>query len=154
MLKNLVSTLFLFCGLVFIANAQAPATPAPSDDKKAEITFEKSLHNFGDIHQGDVVTNVFKFKNTGKAPLIISNVLVTCGCTVPVWPKEPIMPGKKGEISATFNSAGKMGAQNKVITIQSNASNSQAQVTIVSNVLPAVTTTPAVPTPTPAPATK
>jgi hypothetical protein len=153
MFKNLVSVLLLCLGFAFVANAQAPAV-APVDDPKAEITFEKSLHNFGDIHQGDVVTQVFKFKNTGKAPLIISNVLVTCGCTVPVWPKEPILPGKKGEISATFNSAGKMGAQNKVITIQSNASNSQAQVTIVSNVLPAVTTTPAAPAPTLTPAGK
>ena len=134
MLKNLVSTLFLFCGLVFIANAQAPATPAPSDDKKAEITFEKSLHNFGDIHQGDVVTHVFKFKNTGKAPLIISNVLVTCGCTVPVWPKEPIMPGKTGKVTASYNSAGRPGIFNKTVTVINNGEASQIVLAIQGSV--------------------
>ena len=132
MLKKLSPILLLIFGLVFIANAQT----APAEGPKAEIVFEQTLHNFGDIHQGDVVTYVFKFKNTGKAPLVLSNVLVTCGCTAPEWPKEPILPGKKGEIKVSFNSAGKMGAQNKVITVQSNAP--QTTVTIVANVLPAV----------------
>jgi hypothetical protein len=148
-LKNLVPILALIFGLSFISNAQTAPTPA-TDGPKAEIVFEQTMHNFGDIHQGDVVTHVFKFKNTGKAPLIISNVLVTCGCTVPVWPKEPIMPGKKGEITATFNSAGKMGAQNKVITIQSNAP--QTTVTIVSNILPAVAAPSTTPATSPVPA--
>jgi uncharacterized repeat protein (TIGR01451 family) len=140
MLKKLSPILLLIFGLVFIANAQT----APAEGPKAEIVFEQTLHNFGDIHQGDVVTYVFKFKNTGKAPLVLSNVLVTCGCTAPEWPKEPILPGKKGEIKVSFNSAGKMGAQNKVITVQSNAP--QTTVTIVANVLPAVApATPATP---------
>ena len=137
MFKNLISVLFLICGLVFVSNAQT--APAPTNDKKAEIVFEETLHNFGDIHQGDVVTYIFKFKNKGKAPLILSNVLTTCGCTASEWPKEPIMPGKKGEIKATFNSSGKSGTQNKVITVQSNAVNPAATVTIVANILPPVT---------------
>lgn len=150
MLKKLVPILVLVCGIAFGANAQtAPAaTPAPANGKVAEIKFEETMHNFGDIHQGDVVNYIFKFKNTGKAPLIISNVLTQCGCTVPEWPKEPILPGKKGEIKATFNSAGKSGAQNKVVTIQSNASNATSTVTIVANVLPPA------PAPVAAPATK
>lgn len=150
MLKKLVPILVLACGIAFGANAQKDAhghdagahgTPAaPANGKVAEIKFEETMHNFGDIHQGDVVTYIFKFKNTGKAPLIISNVLTQCGCTVPEWPKEPILPGKKGEIKATFNSSGKMGAQNKVVTIQSNASNATTTVTIVANVLPQAAT--------------
>ena len=89
-----VPILALIFGLSFISNAQTAPTPA-TDGPKAEIVFEQTMHNFGDIHQGDVVTHVFKFKNTGKAPLIISNVLVTCGCTVPVWPKNQLCQAKK-----------------------------------------------------------
>ncbi|MFQ3576620.1 MAG: DUF1573 domain-containing protein, partial [Cytophagales bacterium] len=59
-----------------------------------------------------------------------------CGCTAPSWPKEPILPGKSGEISVTFNSAGKKGVQNKVVTVMSNASNSQTQLIIKTNILP------------------
>ena len=71
---------------------------------------------------------------TGNAPLVIKQVDVTCGCTTPEWPKEPIAPGKSGTIKAVFNSAGKMGQQNKVITVQSNAVNAPTQVTIVTNI--------------------
>jgi len=100
------------------------------------ITFEESSKDFGDITQGDKVENVFKFENTGKAPLVISNVAATCGCTVPSWPKEPIAPGKKGEIKVSFNSAGKMGKQNSVVRIYSNASEPIEKVSMISNVLP------------------
>ena len=125
--------IFFVIGLLFsfaiISNSQTEPT--------GEITFEKTTQEFGDIKQGQSVTAVFKFKNTGKAPVILSNVQTTCGCTVPTWTREPIAPGKTAEINATFNSAGKMGMQNKVITVFSNAKNSQTQVSIVCNVLPA-----------------
>ena len=98
------------------------------------MTFAESKFDFGNIKQGDIVEHVFKFKNTGNAPLVIKQVDVTCGCTTPEWPKEPIAPGKSGTIKAVFNSAGKMGQQNKVITVQSNATNAPTQVTIISNV--------------------
>ena len=100
------------------------------------ITFESDSKDFGDIKQGDKVENVFKFENTGKAPLIISDVAATCGCTVPNWPKEPIAPGKKGEIKVSFNSAGKMGKQNSVVRIYSNASEPIEKVSLISNVIP------------------
>jgi len=125
--------IFFVIGLLFsfaiISNSQTEPT--------GEITFEKTTQEFGDIKQGQTVTAVFKFKNTGKSPVILSNVQTTCGCTVPTWTREPIAPGKTAEINATFNSAGKMGMQNKVITVFSNAKNSQTQVSIVCNVLPA-----------------
>ena len=114
----------------FVANAQAPSEP------QADISFEKSTFDFGEIKQGQVVTATFKYKNTGKGPLILSNVATTCGCTVPAWPKEPLAPGKSAEITATFNSAGKMGQQNKVITVFSNGKSAQSQVSIVCNVTP------------------
>jgi hypothetical protein len=120
----LISSLFAFATFTF-----AQTEP--------EIVFEKTTQEFGDIKQGQSVNATFKFKNTGKSPLILSNVQTSCGCTVPNWTREPIAPGKSSEITATFNSAGKMGQQNKVITIFSNAKNAQAQVSIVCNVLPA-----------------
>ena len=90
----------------------------------AVITFEKKTHDFGDIFQGDKVEETFKFTNTGTEPLIITNVQVTCGCTTPKgWPRDPIMPGGKGELTVAFNSAGKSGRQNKVVTVVSNAVN-------------------------------
>ncbi len=99
------------------------------------IKFETSSYDFGDIVQGDKVEYTFKFTNDGDAPLIISNVLTTCGCTASDWPKEPIAPGASSEIDVTFNSTGKIGHQNKVITIMSNASNNPERVKIVTNIL-------------------
>jgi hypothetical protein len=87
------------------------------------VTFEKSTHDFGDIVQGDKVEHVYKFKNTGNEPLLITDVHVQCGCTTPKWPKEPIAPGASGELVVGFNSTGKMGIQNKVVTLVSNAIN-------------------------------
>jgi len=113
----------------FVGYAQTGAAP------KAVITFDKPTHDFGDITQGDVVNHVFKFKNTGNAPLIISDVQVTCGCTVPTKPKDPILPGKTGEIGITFSSGGKMGKQNKTITVVSNAANTEERVVITTNIL-------------------
>lgn len=101
------------------------------------ITFEKKTHEFGDIVQGDKVEETFKFTNTGNEPLIITNVQVTCGCTTPKgWPRDPIPPGGKAEVTIGFNSAGKMGRQNKVVTIVSNATNADgAQISFTANVL-------------------
>ena len=101
------------------------------------ITFEKKTHDFGDIIQGDKVEETFKFANTGTEPLILTNVQVTCGCTTPKgWPRDPILPGGKGELTIAFNSAGKMGKQNKVVTVVSNAINSDGtQISFTTNVL-------------------
>jgi hypothetical protein len=101
------------------------------------IAWEKSTHDFGDMAQGDKVEQTFKFTNTGNEPLVITNVEVTCGCTLPKsWPRDPIMPGSKGEITLAFNSTGKLGKQNKVVTIVSNASNPDGkQIIFTANVL-------------------
>jgi hypothetical protein len=127
--------------LIILALAMlAPAFAQSNGEKKsngAVLTFVETSHDFGDIYQGDKVSTVFKFQNSGNEPLILSNVSTTCGCTAPNWPKEPIAPGKSGEITVTFNSAGKMGVQNKVVTIYSNAVNAQERVKIITNILPA-----------------
>jgi hypothetical protein len=124
---SLVMALFVF------ASAQSQSETKVDG---AEITFAESSKNFGDITQGDVVEHTFKFENTGNQPLIISNVLVTCGCTATNWPRDPIAAGKSSEITVKFDSRGKNGAQNKIITVVSNAVNPREKVSIKSNVLP------------------
>ncbi len=101
------------------------------------ITWDKSTHDFGDMQQGDKVEHTFKFTNTGNEPLIITNVTVTCGCTVPKgWPRDPVTSGGKGEIVVAFNSTGKLNKQDKVVTVISNAVNQEAgQVKFTANVL-------------------
>jgi len=118
--------------MVYCAWAQEASTEVTGP----AITFEETSHEFGDIYQGDVVEHVFAFENTGTEPLIITNVQTTCGCTAPSWPRDPIAPGQTNEIKVRFNSAGKMGRQNKVITVISNATASSNQIKIVTNVLP------------------
>jgi hypothetical protein len=98
----------------------APAPTAAEVAAAPVIKFEKDSYNFGKIKQGDKVSYNFKFTNTGKTPLIISNAVASCGCTTPEWPKEPVKPGDSGVIKVTFNSAGKQGLQDKLITITSN----------------------------------
>jgi len=101
------------------------------------ITWEKASYDFGDISQGEKVEHTFKFTNTGNQPLIITNIQVTCGCTTPKgWPRDPIAAGAKGEVTVAFNSTGKLGKQNKVVTVMSNAVNSDNQVMFSANVLP------------------
>jgi hypothetical protein len=85
------------------------------------FTWVEQTHDFGTIPQGIPVTNKFEFTNSGKEPLIVSNVQKTCGCTVTDWTKEPVMPGQKGFVMAEFNAA-KEGPFTKAITVQSNAS--------------------------------
>ncbi|WP_057935790.1 DUF1573 domain-containing protein [Algoriphagus resistens] len=130
-MKKLGVLLTVFA-LVFAFNANAQE----QSQSGAEITFKEKSIDFGDITQGEKVAHTFELTNTGSAPLIISNVAATCGCTVPSWPKEPIAPGKSSEIKVSFNSAGKMGKQNSVVRIYSNASEPIEKVSLISNVLP------------------
>ncbi|MBL7845221.1 MAG: DUF1573 domain-containing protein [Cyclobacteriaceae bacterium] len=132
-MKKPLVLLFL---VALVANTLAQDTKsAAAKVNGAVITFEKSTHDFGDIYQGDNVEHVYKFTNTGNEPLIISNIQVTCGCTAPSWPKNPIPPGGKGEIKIGFNSAGKMGRQNKTVTVVSNAVNEDNLISFVTNIL-------------------
>jgi phage tail tube protein FII len=122
------------------ATKTVPAATQATPVSGAQITFEKTKFDFGTVTEGDKVEHTFAFKNTGTEPLILSNVQTTCGCTVPQWPKEPIMPGQSGEIKATFNTTGKGGQQNKVVTIISNAKEGNSQVALVGNVKAKATT--------------
>ncbi len=85
-----------------------------------EIKFDEEVFDFGKLTQGEVVSHDFNFKNIGNNNLIITGASGSCGCTVPKWPKEPILPGKKGKLNVVFTSEGKKGIQEKTITIATN----------------------------------
>ncbi len=85
------------------------------------MTFETKTHDFGDVKQGDKVSYIFTYTNTGSDTLRIDNVVSSCGCTVPNSFDKKVAPGTKASITVEFNSAGKMGVVNKTLTILSNA---------------------------------
>jgi len=99
--------------------------------------FEKEVYDFGEIKEGEKVTYDFKFKNIGNSPLIISSATATCGCTIPEYPKEPVAPGAEGIIRVVFNSAGKPGMQNKIVSITANTIPSLTELNILGNVMAA-----------------
>jgi hypothetical protein len=85
------------------------------------ITFEKQVHDFGNVTEGEVVEYSFKFTNTGEKDLLINSAEASCGCTVPEWPKEPIKPGESGYMKVKFDSKGRPeGHTEKELYIQAN----------------------------------
>ena len=124
-MKKIISTLCM--ALVAVAMmAQQPV-----------ITFEKTEHDFGKINESDGrVSTVFTFKNQGMAPLVLTNVRASCGCTTPTWTKEPVEPGQTGSITVTYNPNGRPGKFSKTITITSNATEATKKVYIKGEVIP------------------
>ena len=111
MMKNIITILFV--GLLsFGLTAQ--------DKKVAKIEFKTDVIDYGTIEKGADGVRTFEFTNTGNAPLIISNVKSTCGCTVPKKPKGPIMPGESGEIEVKYDT-NRVNPIRKTITVISNA---------------------------------
>ncbi len=119
--------------VVETANTAAPEKDQPTakEDKAfAAFSFEETEHYFGEIKQGDIVKHTFNFTNIGDAPLLITDIKTTCGCTTPNYTREPVAPGESGEIEVQFNSAGKSGLQNKVITIYANTKQQRETISI------------------------
>ncbi|MEN9686574.1 MAG: hypothetical protein RLZZ28_2360 [Bacteroidota bacterium] len=106
------------------SGAQAPASAAAISFKEAD-----NKHEFGTVPQGTPVSYDFSFTNTGKAPLVLSAVNASCGCTTPEWPKEPVAVGATAKIKVTYNAANP-GEFTKTITVVSNAANPQTILTI------------------------
>ena len=113
--------------------AEAPAGPTTT------MVFDSYEHDFGTMEEGDAVTHIFSFTNTGSEPLILDKCKGSCGCTVPQCPKEPIAPGASGEIEVKFNSKGKKNNQTKTVTINANTDPGQTILKIKAFVNPAET---------------
>lgn len=139
-MKKLILSLLLVFGVTFGVMAQnnKPATQTKSVGTQAEITFDKIVHDYGEVAKGGNGETSFTYKNTGKAPLVLSNVRSSCGCTVPSWSKEPLMPGQSASIRVKYNTAN-AGPINKSITVESNATNNR----IILNIKGKVIDTPA-----------
>lgn len=97
-----------------------------NSENTAEITFESSVYEFGEVKEGEKVEYTFNFTNTGKSPLIISNVSASCGCTTPEYSKHPIAPNEEGSVKVVFDTQNQVGMQQKLITILSNAEPSRS----------------------------
>ncbi len=101
------------------------------------MSFERTEHDFGVVQEGETVETVFKFTNTGDAPLTIVNARGSCGCTVPEYPKnKPIAPGETAEMKVKFNTTGKPDIQNKTVTITANTKTGRETLKIKANVTP------------------
>ena len=112
--------------------------PTPVDTENvAAMSFVESKFDFGIVDEGDVVKHTYNFTNTGKLPLVITNARSTCGCTVPVWPKEPVAVGESGTIEVSFNTKGKRNKQQKPVTITANTFPAQTVVYLSGEVTPA-----------------
>lgn len=142
-MKKAVLTILLASVIAVSCNNQPTADSGTdsiailSDDASkggAVISFESNNYDFGKIKEGDKVTHEFKFTNSGATPLIISNATATCGCTIPEYPEEPIKPGEAGVIKVVFDSSGKSGMQNKVVTLTTNANPSSTELYLTGEV--------------------
>jgi len=148
-MKKVFAAALLVLGLAFNGKAQEATTPN-IDPNAPEIKFEQETIDYGTLDYDGNTLREFKFKNTGKSPLILSNVQVSCGCTnVDGWPKEPIAPGKSSSFKVKYDSK-RVGKFDKKITVTSNSKNPSVVLTIKGEVKPAPA---AAPTTTPAPAT-
>ena len=151
----------LSIGMLFgccLLSAQETSVQNPVNPNAPEIVFETETIDYGTIEHNANGVREFKFKNTGKEPLVISNGVGSCGCTVPEWPKEPIKPGESGVVKVKY-ATDRVGAFEKTVTLTSNAKSSTKVLKIKGTVKPDPTPaeqpagTPAnAATPTPAPA--
>ncbi|MCF8426808.1 MAG: DUF1573 domain-containing protein [Bacteroidia bacterium] len=126
-MKKLFLLITLAC---FGLNGFSQTETNKENEPKPIIEFETTIHDFGTVYDGKPVQCDFIFINKGKVPLVLSNVQPGCGCTTPEWPREPIMPGQKGKITAIYNGGSYRGVFSKGITVQSNAANGSIQLTI------------------------
>ena len=144
-MKKIFAAILLFFGLAYAGKAQEATTPN-IDPNAPELKFENETIDYGIMDYDANTVREFKFKNTGKSPLILSNVQVSCGCTnVDGWPKEPIAPGKTATFKVKYDSK-RVGKFDKKITVTSNSKTPSTILTIkgevkAAPVAPATTTT-------------
>lgn len=157
MLKQFKTGLLAFAVLALLASCQnanndartqakdgltATAEPQPMDPNATTVQptvptgptttmeFAEMEFDFGTVQEGEKVSHTYKFKNTGKEPLIISDAKGSCGCTVPDWPKEPIAPGASANVVVEFNTQGKAGNRNQKVTITANTNPPQTFISL------------------------
>ncbi len=133
-MKKLILTFLLSMAVVFGVNAQSNKKEVKATGSQPEITFKEMVHDYGEVVKDGNGICEFEYKNTGKAPLMLTNVRSSCGCTIPSWSKEPLMPGKSAKIKVKYNTKN-VGTINKSITVESNASNGTVVLKITGKVV-------------------
>ena len=111
-----------------------PKSAESTTIKEPIIQFEKTSYDFGKILQGEVVSYTFRFTNVGDAPLLITSVDKSCGCTASEFDHQPIDPGKSGQIKITYDSKGHHGIQSKTLLVNANTTPSQTVLRIKAEV--------------------
>jgi hypothetical protein len=112
-----------------------PRTPSDTTASNlGTLVFTDTLHDFGSVKEGEMVSYDFEYTNIGKSAVVITEARASCGCTVPEYTQEPIQPGKKGTMKVTFNSEGKPGPNYKNVTIKSNANPGEQDIAIKAQV--------------------
>lgn len=120
-------------------DADIVKNPASAEDTSNQegvpmMVFDKDVHDFGRVYEGEKVTYAFRFQNTGTGDLIIRSATGSCGCTVPEFPKEPIQPGKEGFIRVSFDSHGRIGHNEKQVTLLANTIPNNTVISITADV--------------------
>ena len=133
-MQKVIFSFVLMILAAFTLQAQDVQPAVPADPNAPEISFDKIVHDYGTVTQGSDATCEFKFTNTGKEPLIVQKPISSCGCTVPTWPQEPILPGKSDIIKVTY-STHNVGPINKTVTVNSNAKTARVVLSIKGNVI-------------------
>lgn len=118
-MKNLILAIGFLISTTSVIFAQ-DVKPADANPNGPEITFTDIVHDYGNVKLNGDGTCEFEFTNTGNEPLILQSPKSSCGCTVPTWPNQPILPGEKDKIKVTYNTS-KAGSFNKTVTVTSNA---------------------------------
>lgn len=121
-MKKVFLALLLSVLAICTVNAQEKNGAKVSGGSQPEITFTELEHDYGTVEKGGNGVCEFVYKNTGKAPLMLTNVRSSCGCTIPSWSREPLMPGQTATIKVKYNT-NNVGNINKTITVESNAKN-------------------------------
>ena len=129
MKSTMILLAFLFISCLVSAQETKDKTVQPADNVQPALIFEKTTHDFGLIPFNGDGTVEFKFTNTGKTPIILSNCQSSCGCTVPEWPKDPIPPKGTGSIKVKYNTT-RVGPFTKTVTVTSNDPGSPNVLTI------------------------
>lgn len=109
---------------------QNAALQAETEGPAAAFDFGDKVYDFGTVAEGEEVMHTYTFTNTGETPLVIQSASASCGCTVPSYSKEPVPVGGKGEIQVKFNSANRVGVQNKIVTITANTQPAVTRLTL------------------------
>lgn len=133
-MKKFLLSLTLLLAIGFTSFAQAP-TPENTNPNSPVLTVDKTSHDYGTLYQKGDGNSVFIYTNDGKEPLILSRVKSSCGCTIPKWSRQPLMPGQSDTIKVKYDTK-RLGSFHKSITITSNASNPTVVLKIKGKVIP------------------